>query len=147
MAVVGAVTISGAKELQKKLKGLPEKVANKIIRKALRSGAKIIERQAEINAPVLTGQLKKSIKVKSAKRRKKGEIGVSVITGKGDFKGDQFYASFLEFGFKRGKRELGDDRQKVGPYKFMEPAFEAKKEEAARTIEQEMLSGIEAIAK
>ena len=102
--VSGAVSLRGFAEFEKKLRALPGKVARKVVRQALREGAKIIQAEAKARVPVDSGKLKKSIKVRAAKSRKKGTAAVVVQTGQGDFKGETFYGAFLEYGHKLGAR-------------------------------------------
>lgn len=148
--IVGSIHMTGGAELERRLKALPGKIAKKLIRRALRSGAKIILAQAKANAPVDTGALKKSLKVRAAKRRGRGSVGVTVSTAEGDFKGDQFYASFIEYGHKRGKRPgkgATDAREEVPARPFMRPAFDEKKQEAVNVISSTLGAGIEQVAK
>ena len=150
MAVTGSIKLIGGKELDRKLKALPRKVAKKILRQALRAGAKIILAQAKANAPVATGQLKKSLKVRAMKRTRKGTVGFKVQTKAGDFKGDEFYGSFLEYGFRRGKRPgKGAEytREIVPAQPFMRPAFDSKKDEAVAVISKELSAKIVTAAK
>ncbi len=84
--------------LDRKLKSMPVKIARGIQRKAARRAAKPVLAAARANMPAKSGQLKKSLKIRSYKSRKKGIYGVRVMTGKKWFKGDQFYAAFVEFG-------------------------------------------------
>lgn len=143
------IEVSGAQDLAKLLRALPAKVAKKILRKALREGAKLIQQEAVARAPVRTGTLRKNIKVRAATRLKRGNIGVQVLAGKGDYLGDVFYASFIEFGHRRGKRKGGkvtrleDKREEVPPKPFMRPAFDAAKHRAALRAQRLIVEGIE----
>lgn len=90
--------VTGTFALDRKLKALPTKVANGIKRKAARRAAKPVLEAARANMPVRTGALKKSLRIRSYKSRKKGIVGVRVVTSSKWFKGKTFYAAFLEFG-------------------------------------------------
>jgi HK97 gp10 family phage protein len=99
--------ISGIEELQRKLRTLPTKAQGKVIRPALRAGAKIAERAVESITPKRTGALKRSLKVRSGNIRKKGVTRMVVMTsGEGGnlFKGKQYYGGFVHYGHGIGKR-------------------------------------------
>ena len=92
--------IVGLEELERAFLMLPAAVAKKAIRQNLRAGAKIVLAQAKENAPVDSGDLKRSLKVRAGKRSR-NTISIRVATGKDWFKGDTFYGAFVEFGTKR----------------------------------------------
>ena len=92
--------VEGYPELERRLNAFEGKHIKATLRKATRSAGKKVLEIAKRLAPRLTGALAASLKVRSVKRRRsnKGDIGVSVQTSAGWFKGDQFYAAFIEFG-------------------------------------------------
>src|SRR5689334_6562106 len=101
------LSIKGLGDLQKRLRSLEPRVARKVITQSLREGAKIVAAEARRLVPVDTGQLKKSIKVRTGKARK-GRKSVIVMTGNQNlFKGQQFYAGFVEYGHRVGKASSG----------------------------------------
>ena len=116
--------ISGLKDLQKSLRQFPQNVQKNICTGANRAAAADIAKTAKQNAPVRTGVLKRSIKVKKLRAFKNNPTIVThrVIAGgkvkwksKGESqKGDAFYARFVEFGTSR-----------LAQSPFMRPAFEA----------------------
>lgn len=129
---MATVTITGAKELQAKLAKLPKKVANKIQRQGIRKGAKIIQEEARRLVPRKSGLLRKSIKVRVPKKKRRGEIIISVQTGSlGDFKGKSFYGAFVEYG-----------TSKMAARPFMRPAADNKKQAATDAIVQSIREGI-----
>jgi HK97 gp10 family phage protein len=149
--------IEGAKQLDKKLIALGPRIAKKVVRQAIRPAAKGIQRTAQANAPVDTGALKKSIKVRALKRSRT-RIGITVATNSSDnlFKGKEFYGGLLEFGFRRGKRTNAikqaqkkgkvlesDNRPLVPPRPFMKPAFDSNRDRAGQMIVDNLRSGIE----
>jgi len=138
---LATLNLIGEKALQRKLAALGRTGANKVLRKALRAGAKVIRTEAQANAPVLTGDLRANIRVRAMKRRKQG-VGVRVVVGDGWYQGDQFYGAFLEFGHRVGSRRLGDARATVEPKPFMRPAFDQKKDAAISEIETVLATGI-----
>lgn len=113
--------------IRRMLVQLPRKVRNKVLRQELRKAAKELVAPSKAAVPVRTGKLRKSIKVRAAKKPdvKRGTLGVTVGYSNKDFSGDAFYGSFLEYGWKIGKRPsaagkrsgIPDTRRKV-PGKF-----------------------------
>ena len=119
------------RKLNRKLKQLESKIEKKLVRQALRAGAKVVAEEAKQLAPVDTGELKSKIKVWALKRSRK-RIGVLVGTSAKEYTGDQFYAAFVEYGTKD---------QPAKP--FLGPAAEAKGPEAAAVVEKTLAEGIE----
>lgn len=62
------ITAFGDERLVRDFEALPGKIQKKIGRKVLRAGAKIVADKAKILAPVDTGALRRSIKVRAMKR-------------------------------------------------------------------------------
>jgi HK97 gp10 family phage protein len=118
-----AIQITGIKDIDKKLTKLGAKVTKKILRKAMRPVMKEVQKTAKSLVPVDTGNLKKGIKVRSAKRSRK-YIGLDVRTDD-----DNFIAKFVEYG-----------TENQSPQPFMRPAFDQHekpgKEKAMDTIRQ-----------
>jgi HK97 gp10 family phage protein len=72
-------TITGLPSLDRKLKALEPRVAKKVVRQALRKGAKRVQARVKQLAPKgPTGQTRKAVKVRAFKRSRKGTIGVKV---------------------------------------------------------------------
>lgn len=142
-----SVKITGLKELGQTMEALGRKTKNKLGAKAMRKGGAIIRDQARANAPLLKekvphrkrGTLKKAI-IASTKPQKDGSVRTiifvrSLKTSKVlEFKGktgksgamnpnDPFYWRFVEFG-----------TSKMPAQPFLQPAFSAKKEQAAREV-------------
>lgn len=107
--------LSGLKQVELTLQRLETRVQRQVASKALRAGLKIIEAGAERNAPIghylypsqaarrTPGTLKKGISVRAG-RRTKDAVTMVVGVGKRWFTGDEWYAAFVEFGHKVGKR-------------------------------------------
>lgn len=126
------VTITGVKEIDRALAQLPPKVAKKVIRQAIRQALKPVAQRAKLLAPRgETGQLKRAIKVRAMPRRR-GRIGLEVRVGEGDFKGETFYAAFVEYG-----------TSKMDKKPFMRPAFDQTKDEARNEAIRLIRAGIE----
>jgi HK97 gp10 family phage protein len=177
--------LHGVGELIRSLQALTPAMENKVLRKAMRAGAKPILAQAKANAPVsdassnqglkalsnntanfgalfgatekqiakaqkravkqavttprktkqrYPGQLRDSLKIRAMKR-KKGRIGYLVQSRGGDFKGDTYYAAFVEYG-----------TSKMAARGFIRAAFDTQKQTATDIIEREVTAGINQVA-
>jgi HK97 gp10 family phage protein len=133
MPDIGSLKIEGGKALERKLAALPGKVANKIVSKALRAGAKIILAESKIRAPKKSGLLARSLKVRSGKRRR-GTARMVVQTKDGDYRGETFYGAFVYFGHRIGSRKLGDRRKVAKANPFLKDAFEHAKHRATAEL-------------
>ena len=90
------LSLTGDKELERKLKKLPAKVQRNIVRKGMRKGLALLRKEARSLAPVDTGRLKKAIKTKVS-LRSSGEItGRVFVKYKG--KGAAPYSHLVEWG-------------------------------------------------
>lgn len=149
---VAKFTLTGFDNLADRLAKLGEKTAGRVIRGALRSGAKIVQSGVRDETPVgKTRLLRSAIRVR-AMRRKQHRIGVMVTVGAAFFKGETFYGGFVNYGHSIGRRssnaDLGlrkgkrrtraerwaaDDRdmlrRKVPPNPFVMRGFEAKQDD------------------
>lgn len=153
-AVRGRLQLKGFKEFEKRLQELPKRLAKKLLRRALRSGAKVIQAEVKARTPVVSGAGRRSIKVRAAKGKKKGQVAVAVQTSAGDFKGEQFYMSFLEYGYDKVPVVRGPGGQLYSMERGTEPTipmppvgmfrggFDSKKGEAERVIAKELAAGI-----
>ena len=92
MADRGNFRVEGAREMEKVLKLLPDRVAEKALAGAVLASANVIKREMKARAPVDTGGLKKSI---IAKRDKTTRSSVTYLVGPST-KG--FFGMFTEFG-------------------------------------------------
>lgn len=160
MASAMSVKLFGARKLHKKLLALEPKIAKKYLRSAMRAGAKPIHADAKQRAPRDTGFGASQIKVRAATKLRRGNIGVVVTAagGKSGNQGDAYYMYFHEMGYlKQETRRLPDGTfvslprgqgtpVAVPPRPFMRPAFEDRKEHAARIIETKLWSAIKAEA-
>jgi HK97 gp10 family phage protein len=118
------IRFEGDKALIRKLKSFEPKVRNRALRKGLRAGSKVLKAEAVRLAPKKTGAVKRNIKVRAGKRSRRG-ITMEVRIGKeGNYKGDQCYGAFAEFGTKdRRKRSTGQRTGRVQGLHFMERAY------------------------
>lgn len=125
--------INGAGELAKILGDFEKKLQTKVLRKAMRDGAKEFLKEVKARTPVDTGFLKKNSKIKAAKR-KKNFIGFQIVIGSGGDK-REYIAAFIEYGtFKFPARP------------FIRPAFDAVKDRVASEATEFIKQGIEAMA-
>lgn len=139
------VEIKGLRELQDALRELPEKIAGLVLNGAVKEGAQVIEREAELRAPERTGALRRSIVATALKRPHEGHDATVIVRVRRSTKtqrlkrqkagqpvDDAFYWRFVEFG-----------TSKASARPFLRPAFEAKKAEAAGVIKQALRRRIE----
>lgn len=78
MALRSGINLKGAKEMQRLLKELPAALAGKVSTKAIMAGAGVIRTDAVARVPVLTGTLRKSLKIKKAKVKYKHSRAVVI---------------------------------------------------------------------
>lgn len=139
------MSISGGDLLARKLEALPVKTAKKILGRALRDGAKIVQAEMKARAPVRTGRMRKSITVRAQRRTRRAEIGMNVqldtrrhpdlITTTAEGK-RYFYPAVVEYG-ARGRPARP----------FMRPAFDTAKGRALTAVTNRLKSEIEKAAK
>lgn len=117
----------GLKETVEGLKELDRTTQRRLIRKAQRPAAKLLQSAARAEAPEKTGNLKKQIKIKSGRTRG----GTKLSVGFTNFIGKAYYAAFILLGWKHGSRKLGNARKSIPANDFLGRAYEANKEAAA----------------
>ena len=98
------IRILGDKKLLAKLKKLEHRMQGKVLREAMRSSMEPVKKLAITRAPVLTGALRKSIKIAAYSR--KGVIGASVRTGtrkqlKIPDNAKYYYPAAIEYGTRK----------------------------------------------
>lgn len=138
------LTLIGDKKLQIAMDVIEPKLGKKVVKKAVRGGAKIIQRQAKANAPRLNlsktrvgpgtqmpnpGTLRKGIKVRTG-RKKKFHYRINVVMD------------------SRARMGIPADSKFYAPQiienqtRFMRRAFEQKGAEAEAFIVKEIRSGL-----
>lgn len=125
-----SMTLTGGDALERKLKSMLPKAAKRVMRKALRAGAKPIRDASKQMVRVKTGSLQRHIKVYTGRSRK--ALIIRVGTKEGDYKGKHFYGSFLEWGTRRSRK-----------FRFLKPALEQNQSRVMGIIEKEVRQGIE----
>lgn len=114
-----AVTLTGFDELKRKLNTLPGRVANKIMRKAIKLGARPVLATMQARAPVMKhmpfklksggwrmgGEARAALEIKPMKRSR-GRLGVEVgiWRGQNEYTGPTWWIANVEFGHAIGKR-------------------------------------------
>lgn len=126
----GTVYVSGLNDLLDRLDSLKNPTETRAaLRSGIRAGATVILKRAKALAPVDTGRLRKSLKVKAIKRSRRfpGRVGYVIGTSSSDrlFVGDQFYAGMIEYG-----------TSKMAPNSFLRPAFDFSKEAAIKAVRE-----------
>lgn len=130
----------GDARLQARLKQLDAKVQRKVVRQALRAGAKVVLAATKALVPVDTGALKSGLKLRALKSRR-GTFGIQVQTPTraqlgipSDAKG--YYPAVLEY---------GAEGHPAKPY--LRPALEQARTAATTTIRTAIAQGVEDAAK
>lgn len=121
------ISVTGDKELLDKLGKLRKTQVAKAIRKGSRAGSKIVQAKAKENVPVVSGALKREIKVRALKRSRRW-TGTQVTMR---VAGGVPYGSFVDLGTKRMKARH-----------FVERAVEEVKDAAGREFVEGIASEI-----
>ena len=125
--------VLGIPELDRKLRSLPAKLEKKVVRQALREALKPLLAATRQAAPQgLTGQLRRAVRLRAAKRTRKGNIRFIVQIGAGFFVGKTFYGSFVELGTKY-----------IEARHFMTRVYESHKEAAKQDAIARIKSGVD----
>jgi HK97 gp10 family phage protein len=154
-----SMKLTGAKEIEKKLRELEPKVGRKVVRQALRSGAKIIQKAQKDSAKSVVGgslgsKIARNIVVRAMKKKTKNRYGVTALINPKEesfihhTKDNKRYyiPAAIEYGHAKPGRGGGSSPPKDVPARpFMRPAFDAEKENAANVIISELKKGIERI--
>lgn len=120
------LSVSGIKELDAMMRGLPSQVQHNILLSIHKEAAKPLVEAAQSLAPVKKGLLKKSIGTASGGSIKRtGEIGLVTVgpRRKGGYQG--FHGHLVERGTKERRTKSGESRGVMPATPFMEPAFNA----------------------
>ena len=131
-----AIAVTGIDELDRQLRLLDANLGKKYVRKAMRKSLIPVREQAKKNAPVDTGHLRNSIKIRALKRSRK-RFGAAVRAGnQTGFTRNEFYGGFMEWGWKpRGGNKVAGTR-------FMKRAAVEKRQEQLAIFEREVYQSI-----
>lgn len=142
--------VKGLQEVNRALYRYSQQLGDKVVLKALREGAKVMQKQARANAPKRTGKLRRNIFIKNSKiyskRRSKDVLGVYMSIsqkGKASNRRNAFYGRFIEHGFTSGH---GKGRRIPGK-QFIGRAYRQKRAESARMIVKAAERGAEVVAR
>ena len=151
-----SINVTGAKELEAALGGFERKVSQKVVGKALRTGANIIKDKQRSNAPAMVGgdmggQLAKAIKVKAGKPRRYSHLfrvwidpkteGL-VVTSKDGTR--NYIPAAIEYGHAAPDDAKGT--KVVAAIPFMRDGYDSKKNLSKRAVEIALKLGIERVA-
>lgn len=120
------IKIDGLAELERALKALPGKVAQRHMLNATRAGARVVAREAKKLVTKRSGRLRRNIRLKRKVKRTPRSVTVSVGWGK-----DGFYGAFLELG-----------TQHIPARPHLRPALENNKREVMEKIRVILWRGI-----
>lgn len=123
-----SIVVTGNAELDKKLDALPGLLARRVVRQALRRSASIVRDRAARYAPVRTGALRRSVKIKAWSRAGVDSAMIVVPRKIKDSK-KVFYARMVEYG-----------TSKTPAQPYMRPAMEASRSEMLQVFQQEIRS-------
>ena len=104
MAKIKAIFV-GCGALAARLEGLTNAEAKRAIGSACREALKPMLADARSNAPSKTGNLKRSMRIKTIRSRKKIGARITMSGSSNEYSGKTFYGAFQEFGFKTGSRK------------------------------------------
>ena len=149
-----SVMFDGLEEVRASFDRLPDAVKNRVQKFAMKKAAAPVMAKARANAPVRSGKLRDSIVVRPLKRKRKSRvIGVKVGPSAGLYKGDEYYAAFIEFGYEateryqdsRGRwhsKKRGTATTPVEAKPFLRPALDQTKDEASRIFRVEIKDAV-----
>ncbi|MBI1347108.1 hypothetical protein GC163_12560 [bacterium] len=126
-----SIEIKGLNQALRQLRSLEPKLSKKILRKALRDGAKVVQAEAKQTIPQVTGTTRKSLKVRAGKKSRH-LIRFRMVTVFPS--ADAFYYSFTELG-----------TQYIRQRNYLKMATERKREEVLRMVEQRIRSGLASV--
>lgn len=112
------ISVTGLKEIDDVLKGLPLQFQDRVLKQAHSDAAKPLVEAAKSIVPVgQTGNLQKSIGVVKTNLKKSGVVGLVQVGPRRGGGNKGFHGHFIEYG------KTNRDGSKSTPEPFMEPAF------------------------
>ncbi|CBJ79815.1 Gp10 [Xenorhabdus bovienii SS-2004] len=141
------VDLSALKDLSRDLELLSKAENDKVLRKGMYAGAKVLRDETRSRAPKRTGKLKKNIMAVNRKKQRDGSISSGVYVRGSNQSGtnsdpkmkkndprNAYYWRFLEKGTSR-----------MAPKPFIDPAFESKSDAAADAVFNAALKAIDEV--
>jgi HK97 gp10 family phage protein len=136
------VKVTGLKEIKEKLSKLPEKIQKNILRTAIHAAAAELRDAAKEEAPVRSGELRKSIKA-VRKRGTKVEVQSNVNVG-------AFYGLMVEKGHVLAKRNNAGKVEGIGhvpAHPFLRPAYDRMKDKVVDFVKNKIAERLFKLAK
>ena len=146
-----SIIITGDEQLDRTLRDLPVKLQKTGIRKATRAAAKAVRDDALRRVPVFSGDLERSITVRTAKRSNGKSLprhmfGHAVATREAMFTGETFYGGFIEFGTKARFTRSGEYRGAVDEVAFIRESLYGNVNQVRSIFRSELRRALEQIA-
>lgn len=146
--------IEGLDELNRCLRELPLKLEKKVLRAAVKEAMTPVLHAVRSSAPVKSGLLVSTLRLVSRSSKRRGTVTAAVQTRDGNYKGEGFYAAFVEFGHHIGRRlktaalrAFGDHRAEVPAHPFMRPALDENKDRVMSSLAGLIDAGLQKVAK
>ena len=140
----GSLHLQGAKELDRKLRKLGDKVHRRVSRQAVNAAATPVVRAARSKAPSESGTLRKSLGKKVATFKKTATVAAIVgarksVTGthKGKSRKPSRYAHLVE------KGHIDEQGNHVGAKPFLRPALDDTQGQAMDAMAKKLAEGVE----
>lgn len=138
------IKITGLKEVQRSLYAYSQQLGDRVVRNALREGAKVVQKQARANAPKRTGTLRRNIVIKNSrinngKRNETIGVYLTVNKSKKGARNDAFYGRFVEDGY------ISRGGNRIEGVRFMGRAFDSGKSSAVNQIIRAIEVGAEIV--
>lgn len=111
------ISVTGLKEIDKVLRGLPVQLQDRVLKTAHADAAKPLISAAKSIVHVKTGNLQKSIGVVRTSLKKTGEVGLVQVGPRRGGGNKGYHAHLIEYG------KTNRDGTRSRKFPFMEPAF------------------------
>tara|TARA_R110000868_G_scaffold96848_3_gene266354 strand:+ start:1571 stop:1999 length:429 start_codon:yes stop_codon:yes gene_type:complete len=111
------ISVTGLKEIDKVLRGLPDQLQDRVLKNAHTDAAKPLISAAKSIVHVKTGNLQKSIGVVRTSLKKTGAVGLVQVGPRRGGGNKGFHGHLIEYG------KTNRDGTRSRKFPFMEPAF------------------------
>lgn len=144
------INVTGAKEIERALAAMPDKIARKMVRKGVRLAGKVTLQKTKQNAQTLVGGkmgalLAKNVQIRAWRRQRRGMYGMSVRLKTGI---DEFIHLAVNSKYPSGRTyipfaiEYGHDN--AAPIPFMRNAADSTRDRVVKTFSEFIFSKISA---